>query len=151
MTPTTTAPVAPPPRSREDSAPVLREDPCVVLHGISWETYEALLAELTHSSPRLTYDEGSLQIMTPLFRHENYADALGRLVNILAEELDIDYKAAGSTTFKRRRRKKDSRPIAVTTFSTSPRLRGSWKSTSRLIRRPISSSRWTSPAVRSTT
>jgi Uma2 family endonuclease len=78
----------------------------VVLYGIRWETYEALLGDLTHRGPRLTYDEGSLQIMTPLFRHENYAEVLGRLVDIIAEELDIDYRAAGSTTFKRKKRKK---------------------------------------------
>src|SRR5262245_10894680 len=98
MTPTATAPITPPPRPRESSAPATQENPCVVLYGIRWETYEALLADMTHRGPRLTYDEGSLQIMTPLFRHENYAEVLGRLVDILAEELDIDYRAAGSTT-----------------------------------------------------
>jgi len=72
----------------------------VVLDGISWETYEALLAELGNSSVRLTYDRGSLEIMAPLYRHENYSQTLARLVDVLSDELDLEYKSAGSTTFR---------------------------------------------------
>ncbi|GEM_PF-3876075 len=37
----------------------------VVLRGVSWDTYERLRHDLeAHSAPRLTYDEGTLEIMT---------------------------------------------------------------------------------------
>jgi len=35
----------------------------VILHNISWKTYESLLADYaSQSSPRLTYDRGTLEI-----------------------------------------------------------------------------------------
>ena len=79
----------------------LPDDSRVLLHGIRWETYEALLADLGDSHIRLTYDRGSLEIMAPLYRHERHSDALARLVEILTEELDLDFIAAGSTTLRR--------------------------------------------------
>jgi Uma2 family endonuclease len=79
----------------------LPDDSRVLLQGIRWQTYEALLADLGSSQIRLTYDRGSLEIMAPLYRHERYVYALARLVEILAEELDVDFIAAGSTTLRR--------------------------------------------------
>jgi Uma2 family endonuclease len=73
----------------------------VVLPGIRWQTYEALLADLGDCRVRLTYDRGRLEIMAPLFRYESYAGVLGRLVEILAEELDLPFKSGWSTTFRR--------------------------------------------------
>src|SRR5438045_306965 len=42
----------------------------VLLSGISWFTYEALLADLKNRPIRLTYDRGDLEIMAPTFNHE---------------------------------------------------------------------------------
>src|SRR5690348_5159419 len=43
----------------------------VILHNLSWGTYERLLADLENSSaPRLTYDRGTLEIMSPLPEQE---------------------------------------------------------------------------------
>ena len=53
----------------------------VVLTDVSWETYESLLKDLADQSvPRLTYDRGTLQIMSPTDRHEECNRALARLV-----------------------------------------------------------------------
>jgi Uma2 family endonuclease len=82
-------------------APALPDNPRVLLRGIRWQTYEALLADLGDSHIRLAYDRGSLEIMAPLYRHERHSDALARLVEILTEELDLDFIAAGSTTLRR--------------------------------------------------
>lgn len=74
----------------------------VVLHNVSWETYERLLAEHENSSaPRFTYDGGELEIMSPLPRHERYNHNITMLVEIVAEENGIDLVALGSTTFRR--------------------------------------------------
>ncbi len=73
----------------------------VTLCGIRWETYEALLADVGKRPIRLTYDRGNLEIMAPSFRHESYSAVLGRVVELLAEELNIPFKSGWSTTFRR--------------------------------------------------
>lgn len=74
----------------------------VILHGVSWQTYERLLAEhLESSGTRFTYDRGTLEIMLLSLRHERLKQTLNALVEIFAEELQIDFLNAGSTTFRR--------------------------------------------------
>ncbi len=73
-----------------------------VLQNISWETFETLLKETgEHRGSRFAYDCGTLEIMTPLFEHENPKIQFDRLIFALAEELEIEIKSAGSTTLKR--------------------------------------------------
>ena len=52
----------------------------VLLQGISWEVYEALLREVGDQNLRLTYDSGELEIMSPLPEHEDWKKAIGGLV-----------------------------------------------------------------------
>jgi len=74
----------------------------IQLSGISWQTYEGLLAELaTHRRLRLTYHCGYLEIMAPSPEHERCKKVMGRLVETLAEELGVQIEPLGSTTFKR--------------------------------------------------
>src|SRR5690349_13948329 len=74
----------------------------IVLHCISWETYERFLVDLADSSaPRLTYDRGTLEIMSPLPEHERQRHNLATLVEIAAEARDLDLLGLGSTTFRR--------------------------------------------------
>ena len=73
----------------------------VQLSGISWNTYETLLKELSHRRLRLTYNRGNLEIMVPSPEHELYKEVLGRFVETLAEELEIRIYPLGATTFKR--------------------------------------------------
>ncbi len=73
----------------------------LILTALKWQDYEQILGELgEHRSLRLSYSQGTLEIMTPLFIHENTKILIGDLVKILLDELDLDYEAAGSTTFK---------------------------------------------------
>jgi Uma2 family endonuclease len=73
-----------------------------LLKNISWQTYEALLKDV-ESQPglRLTYDQGILEIMTPLAPHERNSRLIGRLVEALTEELNIEICSLGSLTCKR--------------------------------------------------
>ena len=71
------------------------------LSGISWQTYETLLEELSDRRLRLTYNRGTLEIMAPSPEHELSKTVIGRFVETLAEELDIQIHPLGSTTFKR--------------------------------------------------
>ncbi|MBH8554301.1 Uma2 family endonuclease [Nostocaceae cyanobacterium CENA357] len=76
-------------------------DEIIHLSGISWQTYETLLAELSDRHLRLTYNRGALEIMTPSPEHERFKKVAGRFVETIAEELDIPIEPLGSTTFKR--------------------------------------------------
>jgi len=71
------------------------------LSGISWQTYETLLQELSDRRLRLTYNRGNLEIMAPSPEHERFKKVSGRFVETMAEELDIRIEPLGSTTFKR--------------------------------------------------
>ena len=74
-----------------------------VLHNISWETFETLLRETGEDrGSRFAYDGTTLEIMTPLFEHENPKINFDRFIYILADELNIEIRSAGSTTLKRK-------------------------------------------------
>lgn len=74
----------------------------VILHNVRWETYERLMDERGESRvPRFAYDRGELEIMSPQAEHESISYAAALLVEVLAEEMDIDVYGLGSTTFKR--------------------------------------------------
>jgi Uma2 family endonuclease len=74
----------------------------VILHNITWEQYEKLLENLgDRRSARIAYDNGTLEIMTPLPEHEYFKEVIGMGVQDIAEELDIDYESYGSTTWRK--------------------------------------------------
>jgi Uma2 family endonuclease len=74
----------------------------VVLHNVSWETYERLLAEHTdRSAPRFAYDRGELEIMSPNPEHERANRRIAQLVLAVADEVGIPAEDLGSTTFRR--------------------------------------------------
>lgn len=72
----------------------------IQLSGISWETYEILLAQLSLSQVRLTYNRGHLEMSVRSSEHELYKTIIGRFVETLAEELQLNIAAFGSTTFQ---------------------------------------------------
>jgi Uma2 family endonuclease len=77
-------------------------DQTVVLDNVTWRTYEQLLADLVdRSAPRLTYDRGVLEIMSPTHEHERLNRTLAQLVEVVAEELEIEIENLGSSTFRR--------------------------------------------------
>ncbi|WP_017315094.1 Uma2 family endonuclease [Mastigocladopsis repens] len=73
----------------------------VLLRDVSWQEFEAILEELgEHRAARIAYDNGMLEIMTPLPEHERNKEIISDLVKALLEELDIEFLPLGSTTFK---------------------------------------------------
>ncbi|WP_298911048.1 hypothetical protein [uncultured Nostoc sp.] len=69
---------------------LLQPTEIIHLSGISWQTYENLLTELSNSRRlRLTYNRGTLEIMVPSPEHERYKEMVGRFVETLAEELEV--------------------------------------------------------------
>jgi Uma2 family endonuclease len=83
------------------TAPLAIASELIHLSGISWQTYESLLNELTERRFRLTYYRGNLEIMAPSPEHELNKKVLGRFVETLAEELELQIYPLGSTTLKR--------------------------------------------------
>lgn len=74
----------------------------VIIENVSWQTYEQLLADLAdRGAPRLTYDQGTLEIMSPTARHEELNRNLALIVTILSAALGLDVRNLGSTTFRR--------------------------------------------------
>ena len=74
----------------------------MILHNISWTTYERLLAEHEgRQSPRFVYDRGDLEIMVLSFEHEQFNRLLADIFTLIAVEMDIEFLNAGSTTFNR--------------------------------------------------
>lgn len=76
----------------------------VVLHNVSWEAYEAILAALgdEHPTLRLTYLEGTLEIMTTSRYHETIKTILARLIEMWAVERDVSLSGYGAATFRKR-------------------------------------------------
>jgi Uma2 family endonuclease len=74
----------------------------VLLKNISWQTYESLVNELAEQPGiRLNYDRGTLEIMTPSDPHEGNKEILGRFVETVTEELNVEIRSLGSRTCKR--------------------------------------------------
>lgn len=75
----------------------------LVLHGISWDAYQALRTQLDAARQRmyLTFDQGTLEIMSPSNFHEKHKKLLARCVEAMCIELGIPLSSAGSTTFGR--------------------------------------------------
>lgn len=107
----------------------------VLLHNISWDTYERLLAAHQDSgSPRFAYDRGRLEIMSPSAEHEQLKDVIALLVNIVAEEREVDVEGFGSTTFRRQDLDRGFEPDACFYIENAKRVRG--KATIDLIADP---------------
>ncbi|RCJ23374.1 hypothetical protein A6S26_02160 [Nostoc sp. ATCC 43529] len=95
-----------------------------VLHNISWETFEALLRDTGEDrGSRFAYDCGTLEIMTPLFEHENPKIQFDRLIFALAVELKIKIRSAGSTTLKRQPISKGIEPDSSYYIQNEPAIR----------------------------
>ena len=74
----------------------------VLLKNISWHTYQALLEDVERQpSVRLTYDQGQLEIKVPLRPHESAKKLIGRFIEVLTEELNIEICSLGSLTCSR--------------------------------------------------
>ena len=85
----------------------LPEGTTLVIHQVSWDDYEQLLEDVAAAARpnlRVSYNCGRLEIMSPLREHEEYGRFIERLVQILAEELNLS-KSEGQTAALRSFRK----------------------------------------------
>ncbi len=74
----------------------------ILLSGVRWATYESLLADLQDShAAHVAYGQGMLEITAPSHERESLKHIIAMLVELLAEEMEMDIHGAGSTTFRR--------------------------------------------------
>ena len=106
--------------------PALRLDDIqhFVLEEASWALYEKLLRDIGERPIRVTYDEGRMEIMSPLPEHEEAKTLLGRMIEMLTFELDLPVKSLGSTTFHSRDKAKGLEPDECYYFHDEQKMRG---------------------------
>lgn len=75
----------------------------VVLEGVSWRQYELLLATLSGDFPalRMSYLNGTLEIMTNSPLHEKLKKMIGMLIEAYLQETHTRFYAIGSATFRK--------------------------------------------------
>lgn len=79
-----------------------RQTQHIVLTGVSWQTYQALLHDLGNQrSSRLAFDQGTLEITMPSDLHEFISRFLEAIVRALTDELGMKLRGYGSTTLDR--------------------------------------------------
>lgn len=79
---------------------------------VSWQAYEALLADLGDDFPglRIHYLEGTLEITMPGRKHEVGKDNIAGLLRVYFEETRTRFYGLGSTTFRVEAQKRGAEP-----------------------------------------
>jgi len=85
----------------------------ILLNDISWNEYETFLDDFAERAGwRLAYDGGKLEIMPPLMEHETPSRSIEIFVRTYCEHFDLILESAGSTTYRRKLKKKGVEPDA---------------------------------------
>lgn len=96
-----------------DMVSQLPEGASVTFQDVSWDEYEELLEQVGEAPGlRISYDDGSLQVMTISSEHEKYASFISSLITVIRLRLRIDILGFGSATMRKRKRKKGNEPDA---------------------------------------
>lgn len=75
-----------------------REDRRIRFFGMSWKTYQMLIAEIQQPSLRVTFDRGDVEFTVISPRHELLRRLLGRCINIVTEEMNLSVRGFGAAT-----------------------------------------------------
>lgn len=81
---------------------LIEEDQRVILRGMPWQTFEAMLALRGDASGvRMYYLDGEIELMSPTREHEDRKTKFSRLLELWALELDVNLNGFGSWTLKK--------------------------------------------------
>ena len=86
------------------------EEQRVMLEGVPWATYVVLRDSIDSPGVRMTYLEGTLEIMSPSRAHEVGKKQIARLLELFCLERDIPLFGYGSTTFRNEQRERGLEP-----------------------------------------
>lgn len=82
-----------------------------ITDGVSWEEYENLLEKLGDSlAYRVTYLDGTLEIMSPSRRHEKNKTNIGMFLEVYFQETLTPFWGLGSTTFRSEKKRGGTEP-----------------------------------------
>jgi Uma2 family endonuclease len=87
------------PPSFAPTTPPQREH--IVLSGISWNTYRQLRQECDRLHLKMTFDQGTLEIMPPLPDHAVVTRFIDLMIGVLCDELGIKVSGYRDTTWYR--------------------------------------------------
>ena len=97
----------------------------VVLKGVSWSTFKALLADVGDDRAwRIAYDRGVLEIRMPLLEHEVPKGLIESFIEATADELEIEVMKAGSLTLERDDLTRAVEPDSCFYIQNEARVRG---------------------------
>ncbi len=100
-------------------------DSRVLLANVSWSLYQAIAASRgDRPSPRLTYLDGTLELMSPSFWHEALTDRVRIFVLMLARGSGRPCLNAGSTRWERQGVPSGKEPDACFYLDNEPAVRG---------------------------
>lgn len=104
------------------SPPRLDEiDRIIVLEGATWADYERLLEiRGERSAPRMAFNDGMIELMSPSSYHEKIKSLIGCLVEAWCLERDVDFTAVGSWLLKDKVAKKGLEPDECYVFADIP-------------------------------
>jgi Uma2 family endonuclease len=95
-----------------------------LLYGVSWQEYGRMLrAFAERPSVRVTYDRGTLELMTLSLEHESLARFFNLFILAVTLELGLPLKGGGSTTFGRRRKRRGLEPDECYWIANEPCVR----------------------------
>ena len=102
----------------------LVEQQHIVLHDVSWKLYERLLKDIGDRPVRVTFYRGSIEIMSPLPKHEKGGNWIGRMIEMMCFELRIPTEGLGSTTFRRKAKEAGLEPDECYYVQNAAAVRG---------------------------
>lgn len=73
-----------------------------LLRNVTWQQYVELRDGDEYRHRRMTYDRGSLELMSPTKLHERVGYLIGRCIDVWTEERRIAVQSCRSTTFRRK-------------------------------------------------
>ncbi|MBC7798709.1 MAG: Uma2 family endonuclease [Pyrinomonadaceae bacterium] len=83
----------------------------VVIENVSWQSYEKVLSAFVDShAAHFYYNNGALEIMVLSLEHEIIKEIIGTIIDEISLVVDKDFVAAGSTTFRRKKKEKGFEP-----------------------------------------
>jgi Uma2 family endonuclease len=96
----------------------------IVLYDVSWEYYERTIEEAGRGNLRITYDRGTLEMMTTSFWQEDVKKSIARLLETYSLETGTRVSGFGSPTCRRMDLKRGLEPDECYYVKTPPPPRG---------------------------
>src|SRR5262245_3124553 len=91
----------------------LHEDAELIFHGATWEEYEELLGQVGKAAGlRISFNDGTLKVMSLSSEHEKYVRFIEGLIAAVRLRLRINIVSFGSATMRKRRENKGNEPDA---------------------------------------